>query len=84
MKYRTKQEQFWARGFGDSYIERNKENELLSSHVALFGEIISKNRDVKSAIKFGANIGLNLEAIEQLDKQIELSAVEINKKAVRV
>lgn len=83
MEYKTKQEQFWAGEFGDSYIVRNKGNKVLSSNVALFGEILSKTRNVKSAIEFGANIGLNLRAIAQLDKGIALSAIEINKKAVR-
>jgi pseudaminic acid biosynthesis-associated methylase len=33
-------------------------------------------------MEFGANIGLNLKAIQQLRNDIELSAIEINKKAV--
>lgn len=82
MKYKTKQEQFWVGEFGNSYITRNKGNKLLSSNVALFGEIISRTREVKSVIEFGANVGLNLQAIKKLNNTIELSAIEINKKAV--
>ena len=82
MKYKTKQEQFWAGEFGNSYIARNRGNKLLSSNVALFGEIISKTREVKTAIEFGSNIGLNLQAINKLINTIELSAIEINKNAV--
>jgi len=82
MKYKTKQEQFWAGEFGDSYIPRNKGNKILSSNVALFKEIISRTREVKSAIEFGANVGLNLQAIKQLNNKVELSAIEINKKTV--
>jgi len=82
MKYKTEQEQFWAGKFGDEYILRNKGGQLLSSNVSLFRNIIKNTKGVMSAIEFGANIGLNLEAIKQLRDDIELSAIEINKKAV--
>jgi spore coat polysaccharide biosynthesis protein SpsF len=82
VKHKTEQEQFWAGKFGDDYILRNKGDQILSSNVSLFRDIIDNTKGVKSAIEFGANIGLNLEAIKQLREDIELSAIEINKKAV--
>jgi len=82
MKHKTEQEQFWAGKFGDDYILRNKGDQILSSNVSLFRDIIKNTKGVMSAIEFGANIGLNLKAIKQLRDDIELSAIEINKKAV--
>jgi len=82
IKFKTEQEQFWAGTFGDEYIDRNQDIHYLSSNVALFAKIIEKTRQVQSVMEFGANIGLNLLAIKQLLPKVELSAVEINQKAV--
>lgn len=81
MTYKTEQEQFWADDFGSNYISRNSDAHKISSNIALFSKILEKTRHVKSVIEFGANIGLNLMAIKTLLPDIEMSAVEINKKA---
>ncbi len=83
MNYRTEQENFWAGEFGDDYIDRNNQHALLTSNTALFSKIFSQTHAVSSVIEFGANIGLNLQAIRQLLPNIKLSAVEINSKAVK-
>jgi pseudaminic acid biosynthesis-associated methylase len=80
--FKTLQEDFWAGNFGDEYIDRNKGNHFLASNIALFAKILAYTYKVKSLIEFGANIGLNLLAIQQLIPGVELSAVEINKNAV--
>lgn len=78
MMYQTEQEQFWAGAFGDEYSSRNQSDTLVAANIALFTRIFSRTTDVHSLIEFGANIGLNLIAIQQLIPGIELSAVEIN------
>ena len=82
MKYKTVQEQFWAGEFGDQYIKRNRSDQLIASNLALFAKIFSKTALVKSIIEFGANIGLNLLALQTLMPNTELHAVEINHSAV--
>jgi len=57
---------------------------MLASNISLFAQIFNNVDSVKSVIEFGANIGLNLHAIKQLTPKVELSAIEINKKAVSV
>lgn len=81
-KFATEQESFWAGEFGDEYVSRNKSSQLLASNTALFSKIISQTRDVQSIIEFGANIGMNLQAIRSLLPSAELSALEINQHAV--
>jgi len=81
-KFKTEQEQFWAGTFGDEYIDRNKDIHLISSNIALFAKILYKTKQVQSVREFGANIGLNLLAIKSLLPKAQLSAVEINQKAV--
>jgi spore coat polysaccharide biosynthesis protein SpsF len=78
---KTEQEQFWLGKFGDEYTERNQGS--LASNIAFFTKIMDKSRQIQSDIEFGANIGLNLQAIKQLLPQIKLAAVEINKVAVK-
>lgn len=81
MSYKTEQEAFWAGDFGDAYVERNKDNDIVAANIALFAKIIAKAPEVNSVIEFGSNIGLNLRAIKQLLPSVNLSAIEINKLA---
>ena len=82
-KFKTEQEKFWAGDFGNEYTNRNQGKNLFSSNIALFSKILSKTNNVESIIEFGANIGINLIAIKYLLQNIKLSAVEINKEAVK-
>lgn len=82
MNYKTEQESFWAGEFGNDYVDRNKSEKLLASKTTFFSKVLSRTRGVESVIEFGANIGLNLRAIKRLLPEVELSSVEINKKAV--
>jgi spore coat polysaccharide biosynthesis protein SpsF len=81
-KFGTSQEEFWAGGFGDDYTARNRGVDWIASNTALFAKILGRLEPVKSVIEFGSNIGLNLQAIRHLLPDAELSAVEINRKAV--
>jgi pseudaminic acid biosynthesis-associated methylase len=79
--YRTEQEDFWAGDFGKEYIERNQGEELLASNLAFFSRTLERTRNVGSAIEFGANIGMNLKALQLLLPKASLSAIEINPQA---
>ena len=82
--FETEQENFWAGEFGDEYIDRNHNGELIKSNVVLFREIFSHMENVKSVTEFGCNIGLNLAAIEQLLLRMTLQGYEINQKAIQI
>jgi spore coat polysaccharide biosynthesis protein SpsF len=84
MKFQTPQEEFWAGTFGDEYIHRNQNDTIISANIASFSKIFSRIAPVESVLEFGSNIGLNLRAIKQLLPTAELSAIEINKKAVSI
>jgi len=76
--YKTPQEGFWAGQFGSAYIERNQSEQLLASNTAFFAEIFQHTSPLRSLIEFGANVGMNLQAIQRLQPSTQLSAVEIN------
>ena len=80
--YQTEQEKFWSNEFGNDYVERNKGDKLVAGNTALFSKIFSRAKKINSVLELGSNIGLNLVAIKRLLPECELSAVEINKKAV--
>jgi len=82
MSYKTPQESFWSGKFGDEYIGRNHGEAIIASNTALFSKILKATNSISSIIEFGANIGLNLEAIKRLLPEAKLSAIEINEKAV--
>lgn len=80
--FQTEQEAFWAGEFGDQYIGRNPSAKEMGARLALFAKIMARTTGVKSAIEFGANIGNNLKVLRQMFPGMDLTAVEINDKAV--
>ena len=78
----TEQEEFWLSDFGDKYIDRNRNKELLASNISLFKSILSRTGKIYSVLEFGCNIGMNLKSIKSLLPEVKLVGIEINKKAV--
>lgn len=78
MDYRTEQEAFWAGDFGGDYSRRNQGAPLLASNLAFFARALAQARGLGSCIEFGANIGMNLEALSLLYPGQTQEAVEIN------
>lgn len=83
-QYKTEQEQFWAGEFGDNYIHRNQDTELVSCNARMFAKMLEKAYHLDSIIEFGSNIGLNLDALHALFPNVTLSALEINSKAFQI
>ena len=84
-EFSTQQEQFWAGDFGSDYINRNNDEKILASNIALFAKAIQSTYEIKSVIEFGSNIGLNLMALSLLLSDVDdFSAIEINHKAAEV
>lgn len=81
-QYKTEQEAFWAGEFGNAYVERNKSAQLAAANVAFFSRILGRTREVKSFLELGANIGMNIKALQQLVPGCSPTAVEINQTAV--
>jgi spore coat polysaccharide biosynthesis protein SpsF len=82
-RFSTEQEAFWAGPFGSAYVERNRDAQLIGSATYRFARILANIGPIRSAIEFGANIGLNLRALRALLPTIDLCAVEINPDAHR-
>jgi pseudaminic acid biosynthesis-associated methylase len=82
MSYKTEQENFWSGDFGDEYTGRNRGEASIASNTALFSRILKSTNSISSVIEFGANVGLNLDAIKRLLPEARLSGIEINEKAV--
>ena len=81
MKFRTEQEAFWAGEFGNDYIERNRSADYLSANLAFFSNALKATQKLKSCIEFGANVGMNLRALQLLLPEISLRGIEINAEA---
>jgi pseudaminic acid biosynthesis-associated methylase len=84
MAFKTEQEQFWAGEFGNEYIQRNADAKIIAGNLNMFSQVLRSTTDIRSVIEFGANIGNNLKALAQLRPEAELSAIEINEKAVGI
>ena len=83
MTFKTEQEAFWAGEFGTEYIQRNQGDALLASNLDFFGKALRQARGIKSCIEFGANIGMNLKALNLLHPGIDAHAIEINAEAAK-
>jgi spore coat polysaccharide biosynthesis protein SpsF len=83
MKFSTEQEDFWRGEFGSDYISRNQGQSLLASNLNFFTKAFNQAGKINSCIEFGANIGMNLKALELLYPEIELQGVEINEVACK-
>jgi len=79
--YKTEQEEFWAGKFGSEYVQRNQGDQLLASSINFFSRSLKMTNNIQSCIEFGANIGLNLNALSILYPKKELYGIEINKDA---
>ena len=79
--FKTEQEGFGAGNFGNEYSERNIGRGWIAANTALFAKVLGRTNNVKSVVEFGANIGLNLRAMEHLIPEPDFAAVEINNSA---
>ena len=78
----TEQEKFWAGEFGSEYSIRNNEQKLIVNNINFFLKALLRTEKIESVIEFGANVGMNLLALKKLFPKSEISAVEINSKAI--
>lgn len=83
MNYKTGQEEFWAGEFGTDYINRNTGEKLLAANLSFFSKALKQAGQISSCIEFGANIGMNLKALQLLYPGIRMNAVEINPDATK-
>lgn len=82
MKDKTKQSELWRSSkWGTDYISRNENSSLVSSNIALFSQILKRTNNVKSICEVGANIGLNLDALNTLNVDFQIDCIEINEEA---
>ena len=79
--FQTEQEQFWAGEFGNDYIHRNQGDALLASNLDFFVKALKQARNLNHCIEFGANIGMNLKALQLLFPKLDAHGIEINPKA---
>lgn len=80
-KFKTKQEDFWFGDFGLDYINRNNSNTLLASNLNFFSKVLASSNKITSCIELGANIGMNLRALNLLLPGLQSYGIEINKTA---
>jgi len=76
---KTLQEKFWTSNFGKEYILRNSNKVIVNNNLNFFKKSLKKVNKIDSLIEFGANIGLNIKAINKVYKIKRNMAVEINK-----
>ena len=84
-RFNSEQEEFWASDFGDAYISRNQSMQLLASNTVLFAKIFSSIDTVpQTFLEIGANVGMNVRAIQTLVPDSQFTGIEINKQACEI
>lgn len=79
--FATEQENFWSGSFGADYITRNNSQQLFASNLSYFVKALDKAEGLQTIFEVGANVGMNLKALQALYPTAELSAIEINREA---
>jgi len=79
----TLSEEHWRGEEGDSWTDRNWNDKLISSKIALFARILEKTSGISSVMEFGPNKGQSLSAIITLLPDISCAGVELNRKAAK-
>ena len=80
----TPQENFWAGEFGSDYIARNDSDAIVATNLNIFCKALKyAGGGFQSALEIGANIGMNLKALQLLYPGIHLKGVEINSDAAK-
>ncbi len=79
--FKTEQEAFWAGEFGNEYIGRNNSEQLLASNLHLFSSALKQLGKLETCVEFGANIGMNLKALQMLYPGVHMQGIEINSTA---
>lgn len=78
MTFKTEQEAFWAGEFGTEYISRNISAAYLASNLNFFTKAFHQIGKPHNVIEFGANVGMNLKAIQMLFPEVSVKGIEIN------
>ena len=78
---RTPQETFWEGEFGSAYAGRNAGDRLLASNLHFFSLALRTAGQIGSCLELGANIGMNLRALQLLYPGVAATGVEINPEA---
>ena len=77
---------FWRGSFGDEYSKRNRGEDIIKSNEALFRRALAPVHWAapRRIIEFGANIGLNLRALQRIASyaETEMTGVEVNDSAL--
>jgi pseudaminic acid biosynthesis-associated methylase len=76
--FKTEQEAFWAGQFGSDYAARNQGAGLLAANLKFFARALDQAHGMQSCIEFGANIGMNLRALQLLYPGLKCEGIEIN------
>jgi len=78
------QESFWRGDFGDAYSDRNTGEDIVSSNIFLFSQVLSMVPELPSHVfEMGANIGLNYMALRSLIPNLRFTGLEVNPSACR-
>lgn len=83
MRERTTQENFWSENFGDCYTKRNGDvQQSLPPCIAKWARRLKCMSPMPtSALELGCNIGLNIMALNALQPNMKIEAIEINSSA---
>ncbi len=75
---------FWSGQFGTDYIARNMSPDFFASNLNFFAQVFScLSVPVNTVLELGANIGVNVGPIKQLLPDCSVTAVEINREAMK-
>lgn len=84
MSHKSEQEEFWSGEFGEGYLGRNNNEQMVIGRMVHFSRFLKSVPTIRSILELGCNVGMNLQALKRLNPEFDLHAYEINPTAARM
>lgn len=72
---------FWKDEYKEEYMKKNASFDTVRG-IEAWKKMLSKSENIKSIIECGCNIGRNIDFLQQIDPNFEISAIDVNETAI--
>ena len=81
MSINTETLNFWKEEYRDDYMKKNAEFDSVLG-VEAWKLMVKNTQSVSSIVECGCNIGRNIDFLQQINPDYDISAIDVNEKAI--
>lgn len=72
---------FWKDEYKEEYMKKNASFDTVKG-IEAWKKMLRKSENIKSIIECGCNIGRNIDFLQQIDSNFDISAIDVNETAI--